>query len=114
MPRRTTKGAYTAWIPRVQGIISRRMNDKRERWTLLEAKLEALAATKAPSTKAVEQSMMREYIEHREYGLALEEFVAVVVTTKEPLKSGTLEAIGELARLMEMDERELIELFRPA
>jgi len=88
------------------------MNDLWELWELIEGKLSSLLANSSPPLEKAALSEMQHYIDHREYGLALEEYVGAIETSGAVVSDDTLRAVGELARLMKMDEKSLTDNLR--
>jgi hypothetical protein len=84
------------------------MEDRDKHWAMLEAELTALLNSFASSIDTETFGLVQDFIENREYGVALEWlYLVVVVESKLPLSPLQARKIDELAGVMEIDLQEL-------
>ena len=87
-------------------------DDKEKIYKLLEVKLERLLSMSASHLGAASKCQADEFIEHREYGLALEEIAHGMSEAGERVSVDLVKAVKELAQMMEMDTLPLTENLR--
>ncbi len=84
------------------------MNDRDDHWAVLEKELTVLLNTFATSIEARTFEDVQEFIENREYGVALEWlYIAAVLRLKVPLSPFQEQKINELASIMEINLHDL-------